>query len=108
MLHMPRVGDPAKSKFIPKEVIEDLAEEHIGEMYEADQLKQVLELIGFTNVRVIETFQWLPQTAWEWDRIIYYRIKLLYPFLFPCLKFLQVSECFVEHRLQFPAGMFAY
>ncbi len=85
-IHMPRKGPAAKSSYFPEHVLEDLQKEHTGEMYDVEELVAELEHSGFSDIEGFQTFRWLGQTAWEWDRIIYAKSRRAYPLLFPLLK----------------------
>jgi len=86
LLHMPVKGIAASSSLFPEIVMRGLAEEHVGEMYDAHELIQALGDAGFSRVTVRTTFHWFAQKAWEWDKIIYHRLHFAYPLLFPLLK----------------------
>ncbi len=88
ILHMPAKGVAASSPFFPESVLQAIRDEHIGEMYDCAGLKQALIGVGFTQVEVRTTFHWFSQWAWEWDKIIYYRLRFAYPLMLPFLKIL--------------------
>lgn len=86
-LHMP---SKFQKRIFPERFfreVEDWAkEEHIGEMYKIDELKDIMISIGFELIEARETFVFFGGFAWEIDRITDRHIFLKI-ILMPLLKF---------------------
>lgn len=88
-LHMP--DDKHDRRIIPEKFFREFNEwardEHIGEQYTLEEMKDLLRSIGFTVIRAHNTFGFWGKLAWEVDRITDSKrnIKVL---LMPLLKVL--------------------
>lgn len=71
--------------------------EHIGEQYTLDEIKFILQKIGFEIMRAEYTFGLLGNFAWELDRISDEKI-ILKIILMPLLKFLGIISVKITHR----------
>ena len=103
-LHMPLDKGPLYKNLFPKKTLQELEHEHVGEMYTPEEMRNLLNEIGFRDLEIHGTFHWFGQTAWEWDRILYHRLHGIYPLLFPLIKFCGWLD--VRLRLGKPFGMF--
>lgn len=87
-LHMP---GKSESRIFPEKFFREFddwaKEEHVGEMYELDEIKETVVSIGFEIVEARETFGLLGSFAWEIDRITDKHIFLKI-ILMPLLKLL--------------------
>lgn len=68
--HTPRKNE---SRILPKRFFKEFdhwaKEEHVGQMYELEELKNIMISIGFEIVETRETFGFFGSFAWEIDRI---------------------------------------
>lgn len=71
--------------------------EHIGEQYTLDEIKSILQKIGFEIVEIEYTFGFPGELAWELDRITDGNI-ILKIIIMPLLKILGLISVNVKHR----------
>lgn len=85
-LHIPSKND---RRIFPKKFFKEFdswaEEEHIGEMYDLEELKQIINSVGFKILKARETFGFWGNFVWEIDRITdrYIFLKII---LMPLLK----------------------
>lgn len=89
LIHMPY--DVRKKRIFPDKFFAKFnawtEKEHIGEQYTLDEIKSILQNIGFEIVEVEHTFGFPGELAWELDRITDEKI-VIKVLLMPLLKFL--------------------
>ncbi len=71
--------------------------EHVGEQYTLDEIKSILQKLGFEIMGAEHTFGFLGKFAWELDRISDEKI-ILKIILMPLLKFLGLLSVNIPHR----------
>jgi len=85
-LHTPSKND---KRIFPKRFFKEFddwaEEEHIGEIYDLEELKEIINSVGFEIIKTRETFGFWGNFAWEIDRITdgYIFLKII---LMPLLK----------------------
>lgn len=98
-LHMPY--DIGKKCIFPNKFFVEFNawadKEHIGEQYTLDEIKFILQKIGFEIIRAEYTFGLLGNFAWELDRISDEKI-ILKIILMPLLRFMGIISVNITHR----------